>query len=121
MEQTLPENHPDMIRIVQAAHRNIAPNAPKGQANSLSGALASALGKAPDNDEDRENIEFLVHVLSVNRATGDIDDETFERLLQRIETRQGRVELVALFTRELEAEHGYEDEEDRDIGQAPHA
>ena len=35
MEQTLPENHPDMIRIVQAAHRDIAPKPPKGQANSL--------------------------------------------------------------------------------------
>jgi hypothetical protein len=111
MEKTLPENHPDMIRIVQAAHRDIAPKPPKGQTNSLANALASALGNAPGNEEDLENIEFLVYVLSVNRAAGDIDDEAFERLLQRIETRQGRAELTRQFTEELEAEHGYEDED----------
>lgn len=111
MEKTLPENHPDMIRIVQAAHRDIAPKPPKGQAKSLANALASALGNAPGNEEDRENIEFLIYVLSVNRAAGDIDDESFERLLQRIETRQGRAELTRQFTEELEAEHGYEDED----------
>ncbi|UCV24150.1 hypothetical protein [Ferribacterium limneticum] len=111
MEKTLPENHPDMIRIVQAAHRDIPAKPPKGQANSLANALASALGNAPGNDEDLENIEFLVYVLSVNRAAGDIDDEAFARLLQRIETRQGRAELTRQFTEELEAEHGYEDED----------
>lgn len=111
MEKTLPENHPDMIRIVQAAHRDIAPKPAKGQGNSLAGALASAMGKAPGCDEDRENIEFLVYVLSVNRAAGEIDDETFARLLQRIETQAGRAELTRQFTTELEAEHGYEDEE----------
>lgn len=111
MEKTLPENHPDMIRIVQAAHRDIAAKPPKGQANSLANALASALGNAPGNDEDLENIEFLTYVLSVNRAAGDIDDEAFARLLQRIETRQGRAELTRQFTEELEAEHGYEEED----------
>jgi hypothetical protein len=110
MEQTLPENHPDMIRIVQAAHRNVAPKPPKGQANSLANALASALGKAPGDDEDHENIDFLIYVLSVNRASGAIDDETFEQLLQRIETREGRADMTSKFTRELEAEHGYDDE-----------
>jgi hypothetical protein len=109
MEQTLPEDHPDMIRIVQAAHRDVTPTPPKGQANSLANALASALGNAPGSGEDRENIDFLVYVLSVNRAAGDIDDESFERLLQRIETRDGRADLAAQFTRELESEHGYED------------
>jgi hypothetical protein len=111
MEQTLPEDHPDMIRIVQAAHRDVATTPPKGQANSLANALASALGNAPGSGEDRENIDFLVYVLSVNRAAGGIDDESFERLLQRIETRDGRADLAAQFTRELEAEHGYEDED----------
>jgi hypothetical protein len=111
MEQTLPEDHPDMIRIVQAAHRDIAPKPPKGQANSLANALASALGNAPGSSEDLENIDFLVYVLSVNRASGELDDESFERLLQRIETRDGRAELAAQFTQELEAEHGYEDED----------
>ena len=110
MEQTLPENHPDMIRIVQAAHRDIAPTPPKGQANSLANALASALGNAPGSEEDRENIEFLVYVLSVNRAAGEIDDETFERLLQRIETQKGRAELTRQFTEELETQHGYEED-----------
>ncbi|MDP2881862.1 MAG: hypothetical protein Q8N89_09795 [Azonexus sp.] len=111
MEKTLPENHPDMIRIVHAAHRDIAPKPPQGQANSLANALASALGNAPGSDEDLENIEFLVYVLSVNRAAGDIDDEAFERLLQRIETKEGRAELTRQFTEELEAEHGYEEED----------
>lgn len=111
MEQTLPEDHPDMIRIVQAAHRDVAPKPPKGQANSLASALASALGNAPGSGEDRENIDFLIYVLSVNRASGELDDESFDRLLQRIETREGRAELAALFTQELEAEHGYEDED----------
>lgn len=111
MEQTLPENHPDMIRIVHAAHRDIALKPAKGQANSLANALASALGNAPGNEEDLENIEFLVYVLSVNRASGEIDDDAFERLLLRIETRQGRAELTRQFTEELEAEHGYEDED----------
>lgn len=111
MEPTLPENHPDMIRIAQAARRDIAPPPPKGQANSLANALASALGKGPGCSEDLENIEFLVHVLSVNRASGAIDDEAFERLLQCIETRAGRAELVSRFTRELEAEHGYADDD----------
>jgi hypothetical protein len=110
MEQTLPENHPDMIRIVQAAHRDIAPKPPKGQANSLANALASALGKAPGCEEDLENIEFLIYVLSVNRASGAIDDEAFERLLLRIATQAGRAELTRQFTEELEAEHGYEDD-----------
>lgn len=109
MEQTLPENHPDLQRIVHAAHHDIAP---KGQANSLANALASALGKVPGNDEDRENIAFLIHVLSVNRAAGEIDDEAFEQLLLRISTMQGRAELTALFTEELESEHGYADEDE---------
>ena len=111
MEKTLPENHPDMIRIVQAAHRDIAPQPPAGQANSLANALAAAMGKAPGCAEDRENIEFLVYVLSVNRAAGDIDDESFARLLSRIETQAGRAELTRQFTEQLEAEHGYEDED----------
>lgn len=111
MEQTLPDNHPDLLRIVAAANRDIPPKPAKGQAtNSLANALASALGKTPGCEEDLENIEFLIHVLSVNRASGELDDETFEHLLKRVETRQGRVELVALFTEELEAEHGYEDD-----------
>ncbi|MCE1182416.1 MAG: hypothetical protein LWW81_08955 [Rhodocyclales bacterium] len=110
MEERLPEDHPDMIRIVQAAHRDVAPKPAKGQGNSLAVALASALGEAPGSGEDAENIEFLIHVLSVNRAAGEIDDESFERLLQRIETKAGRAELAALFSEELEAEHGYEDE-----------
>jgi hypothetical protein len=110
MEQTLPEDHPDMIRIVQAAHRDIAPKPPNGQANSLANALASALGNAPGSDEDLENIDFLIYVLSVNRASGAIDDDTFEQLLQRIETREGRADLTRQFTQVLEAEHGYDDE-----------
>ncbi|AXS79298.1 hypothetical protein [Dechloromonas sp. HYN0024] len=111
MEQILPADHPDMIRIIQAAHRDVPPPPPKGQANSLANALASALGNAPGSGEDGENIDFLIYVLSVNRASGDIDDESFERLLQRIETRAGRAALAAQFTQELEAEHGYEDED----------
>lgn len=111
MEQTLPENHPDMIRIVQAAHRDIAAKPPKGETNSLANALATALGNAPGSEEDLENIEFLIYVLSVNRASGDIDDDTFEQLLQRIETQKGRAELTRLFTEELESEHGYEEED----------
>jgi len=110
MEKTLPKEHPDMIRIVQAAHRDIAPKLQKGQANSLANALASALSNAPGCDEDLENIDFLIYVLSVNRASGAIDDEAFERLLRRIETRDGRAELTRQFTQELEAEHGYDDE-----------
>jgi len=111
MEQTLPEDHPDMIRILQAAHRDVAPKAPKGQSNSLANAFASAMGNAPGSGEYLENIDFLVYVLSVNRASGDIDDESFARLLERIETRAGRAQLASQFTRELEAEHGYEDED----------
>ena len=110
MEQTLPEDHPDMIRIVQAAHRDIAPKPQKDGANSLANALASALGNVPGSDEDIENIDFLIYVLSVNRVSGAIDDETFERLLQRIETKEGRADLTRQFTQELEAEHGYDDE-----------
>lgn len=111
MEHTLPDDHPDMIRIVQAAHRDVPPPPAKGQANSLGNALASALGNAPGSGEDRENIAFLVHVLSVNRASGAIDDDAFEQLLRRIATREGRADLTSRFTQELEAEHGYEDDE----------
>lgn len=111
MEQPLPEDHPDMIRIVRAAHRDVAPPPSTGDGHSLANALAAALGQAPGSGEDGENIDFLIYVLSVNRASGDIDDESFERLLQRIETRAGRAELAAQFTRELESEHGYEDED----------
>lgn len=111
MEHTLPDNHPDMIRIVQAAHRDVPPPPAKGQANSMAHALASALGNAPGSGEDRENIAFLVHVLSVNRASGAIDDDAFEQLLRRIATREGRADLTSRFTQELEAEHGYEDDE----------
>ena len=82
----------------------------KAPANSLANALAAALGKDQDDAEDLENIEFLIHVLSVNRASGAIDDDAFEQLLLRISTRQGRADLVSRFTQELEAEHGYEDE-----------
>lgn len=110
MEHALPEDHPDLLRIVQAAHQDVPAKPAKGQANSMANALASALGQAPGSGEDLENIEFLIHVLSVNRAAGAIEDDAFERLLQRIQTRAGRTELVALFTKELEAEHGYEDE-----------
>lgn len=111
MEQTLPEDHPDMIRIVQAAHHDIVPKPPKGPANSLANALASALGSAPGSGEDLENIEFLVHVLSVNRASGAIADDTFEQLLQVIKTKDGRAGLASRFADELEVEHGYEDED----------
>uniref|UniRef100_Q47C82 Uncharacterized protein n=1 Tax=Dechloromonas aromatica (strain RCB) TaxID=159087 RepID=Q47C82_DECAR len=111
MEQTLPEDHPDMIRIVQAAHHDVVPKPPKGQANSLANALASALGSAPGSGEDLENIEFLVHVLSVNRASGAIADDTFEQLLQVIKTKDGRAGLASRFADELEVEHGYEDED----------
>lgn len=110
MELTLPEDHPDLLRIVRAAHHDVAPKPAKGQGNSLAHALSAALGEAPGSGQDLENIEFLIHVLSVNRAAGEIDDESFERLLQRIETKAGRAELVALFSQELEATHGYEDE-----------
>ena len=77
MEHTLHEDHPDMLRIVQAAHHDVVPKPAKGEAASLASALASALGSAPGSGKDLENIEFLVHVLSVNRASGCIDDETF--------------------------------------------
>lgn len=111
MEQTLPEDHPDMVRIVQAAHHDVVPKSPTGQANSLANALASALGSAPGSGEDLENIEFLVHVLSVNRASGAIDDDAFEQLLQVIKTKDGRAGLASRFAAELEVEHGYEDED----------
>lgn len=110
MEPTLPSNHPDLKRIELAAHKDIAPKSASAQAYSLGNALAMALGKAPGNKDDLENIEFLTHVLSVNRASGSIDDETFERLLLCMETMQGRAELVSRFTQELETEHGYEEE-----------
>ena len=111
MEERLPENHPDMIRIVQAAHDDLAPASSKGQPKSLANALSSALGKLPGCPEDLENIEFLVHVLAVNRAAGSIDDDAFEQLLLRIKTREGRADLVSRFTEELETEHGYDDED----------
>lgn len=108
MEETLPENHPDLLRIVQAAHKDI-PLTPAAQGKSMANALAAALGAAPGNPADLENIEFLIHVLSVNRAAGEIDDETFEQLLRIIETRQGRADLASRFAGELEAEHGYDE------------
>jgi len=108
VEITLPENHPDLKRIVEAAHHDIAVKSDKG--NSLANALSAALGKAPGCDEDLENIEFLIHVLSVNRAAGAIDDDAFEQLLQHIKTRDGRANLANRFAQELETEHGYEDE-----------
>ena len=111
MEHTLHEDHPDMLRIVQAAHHDVAPKPAKGEAVSLASALASALGSAPGSGKDLENIEFLVHVLSVNRASGYIDDDAFERLLELIKTRAGRADLADRFAQELEAEHGYEDED----------
>ncbi|MBS1139544.1 MAG: hypothetical protein H6R13_997 [Proteobacteria bacterium] len=111
MEQYLPEDHPDMIRIVQAAHHDIRPQATKTQTNSLANALSMALGTTAGSGEDLENIEFLIHVLSVNRASGAIEDDVFEQLLQQIKTKDGRAELTARFTQELEAEHGYEDDE----------
>lgn len=111
MEQCLPENHPDLIRIVQAAHHDVRPQATKEQSNSLANALAMALGNTAGSGDDLENIEFLIHVLSVNRASGVIDDEVFERFLQQIKTKDGRADLTARFTQELEAEHGYEDDE----------
>jgi len=111
MEQTLPENHPDLIRIVRAAHHDVASKPASNPHNSLANALSSALGNAPGSGVDLENIEFLIHVLSVNRAAGEIDDEAFERLLQRIKTKEGRAVLTSQFTEELEVEHGYEDEE----------
>lgn len=110
MEQTLPEDHPDMIRIVRAAHRDVAPQPAPGQGKSLAGALAAALGEAPGSGQDLENIEFLIYVLSVNRAAGEIDDESFERLLERIQTKAGRAALAERFATELEREHGYEDD-----------
>lgn len=112
MEHTLPEDHPDLIKIVQAAHADVAPKPPKGEGKSMAAALALALGNAPGTGVDQENIEFLIHVLSVNRASGAIDDEAFEQLLQRIKTREGRADLAALFSQELEAEHGFEENED---------
>ena len=107
MEETLPVNHPDMLKILAAANRDRAPKPAAGAVNPLANALAAALG----GNEDEENIEFLVHVLSVNRAAGAIDDDAFARLLQCIETRAGRADLVRRFTAELEAEHGYVDED----------
>lgn len=106
MEETLPVDHPDMLKIVAAADRDRAPM-PAGGANPLANALAAALG----GDDDAENREFLIHVLSVNRAAGAIDDDAFARLLLCIETRAGRADLVRRFTAELEAEHGYVDED----------
>jgi hypothetical protein len=113
MEERLPDSHPDMIRIVQAARHDLATKPAQGQAEkkSLSNALAAALGKLPGCPEDLENIDFLVHVLSVNRAAGSIDDDAFEQLLLRIKTRDGRADLVSRFTEELETEHGYDDED----------
>lgn len=111
MENSLPEGHPDLQRIVQAAHADIP--APDAAGKTLAGALAAALGSRPGGPEDRENIAFLVHVLSVNRAEGNIDDAAFAALLERIATRAGRAALVASFTAELEAEHGYEDDTPR--------
>lgn len=110
MEEQLPEGHPDLLRIVQAAHRDIAPQPAPGEGKRLGNALALALGKTPGCAEDLENIEFLVHVLSVNRAAGAIDDESFEQLLQRIETQAGRADLANRFAQELEAEQDEEDE-----------
>ncbi len=110
MEPTLADDHPDMIRIVRAAHHDVAPKAAPGQGKSLAGALAVALGEAPGSGQDLENIEFLIHVLSVNRAAGEIDDESFERLLERMQTKAGRTELANLFFQELEAENSDEDE-----------
>ena len=104
MEPTLPEDHPDMIRIVQAAHHDLAPVVQK-KALSLSSALTSALGKVPGGSEDLDNIEFLVHVLSVNRAAGAIDDDAFEHLLESISTMTGRAALTSRFTQALEAEN----------------
>lgn len=111
MEQCLPEDHPDMIRIAQAAHHDIRPQATTKQSNSLANALTMALGNTAGSDEDLENIEFLIHFLSVNRASGAIDDEVFERLLQQIKTKESRTDLTARFTQELESEHGYEDDD----------
>lgn len=111
MEQTLPDNHPDLLRIVQAAHHDVASKPAPGQGNSLANALASALGNAPGSGEDLDNIDFLIHVLSVNRAAGAIDDDAFEQLLERIKTRAGRAALTSQFTQELEQEHGYDDED----------
>ncbi|HOI51336.1 hypothetical protein ACLIIZ_02725 [Azonexus caeni] len=110
MEKTLPEGHPDLQRIVQAAHADVPAADAKPAGNSLAGALAAALGRQPGDAEDRENIEFLVQVLAVNRAEGNIDDAAFAALLERIATRAGRAALVASFTAELEAEHGYADD-----------
>lgn len=110
MEITLPEDHPDMRRIVDAAHYEVTTTSEKGKSNSLANALNAALGNAPATGDDLNNIEFLIHVLSVNRASGAIDDEAFEQLLQHIKTRDGRANLADRFARELETEHGYEDE-----------
>lgn len=109
-EPTLADDHPDMIRIVRAAYHDVPPKAATGQGKSLASALSAALGEAPGTGQDLENIEFLVQVLSVNRAAGEIDDESFERLLERMQTKAGRSELANLFFQELEAENGYEDE-----------
>lgn len=107
METTLPEDNPDMIRIVQAAHHDIA--SPQDKPPSLSNALALALGTVPGTGEDLENIEFLVHVLSVNRAAGAIDDDAFEQLLKSIMTMTGRAELANRFAQALETENEDED------------
>lgn len=103
MEDALPEDHPDWLRIVRAAHKDIAPPA-KGAANSMAGALARAMGTAPGHPADLENIEFLMHVLSVNRANGAIDNDAFERLLLMIETCGGRADLANRFAQQLEEE-----------------
>ena len=110
MEITLPEDHPDMRKIVEAAHYDVNTMSKKGKSNSLANALTVALGNAPGTGDDLDNIEFLIHVLSINRASGAIDDEAFEQLLQHIKTRDGRANLADRFAQELETEHGYEDE-----------
>lgn len=96
---------------MQAAHHDVASKSEKGQGNSLASTLALALGNVPGSGEDLENIEFLIHVLSVNRAAGAIDDDAFELLLDRIKTRLGRAALTSQFTQELVREHGYDDED----------
>ncbi|MFZ2368987.1 MAG: hypothetical protein WAW48_20680, partial [Azonexus sp.] len=82
MEITLPEDHPDMRRIVEAAHYDVTTTPEISNSNSLANALTAALGNAPGTGDDLNNIEFLMHVLSVNRASGAIDDDAFEQLLQ---------------------------------------
>lgn len=99
-----------MRRIVEAAHYDVTTTPEKSNSNSLANALIAALGNAPGTGDDVDNIEFLIHVLSVNRASGAIDDDAFEQLLQHIKTRDGRAKLADRFAQELETEYGYEDE-----------